>query len=81
MYAYSNKYGVVDLKTSPSAYGEIMTVNITPVIQADFIYGINGEIFTTSSVSGAMFSQDSNFMFAGSPFYFWNCIIPGFKFK
>ena len=60
MYAYSNKYGVVDLKTSPSAYGEIMTVGITPVIQVDFIYGVNGEIFSTSSVSATIGTNNSN---------------------
>lgn len=60
MYSYSSKFGIVDLKTSPSAYGEIMTVNITPVIQADFNYGINGQTFTTSSLSGSFSNVDSN---------------------
>lgn len=60
MYSYSNKYGVVELKTSPSAYGEIMTVDVTPVIQSDFNYGINGQIFTTSSLSGTFSTLESN---------------------
>ena len=60
MYAYSNKYGIVDLKTSPSAYGEIMTVGITPIMQVDFIYGVNSQTFTSSSVSGQVRTIDSN---------------------
>ena len=60
MYSYSSKFGIVDLKTSPSAYGEIMTVNITPVIQADFNYNINSQTFVTSSLSGSFSNVDSN---------------------
>jgi hypothetical protein len=60
MYAYTRKYHQVDLKTSPSAYGEIMTVPITPVIQSDFNYGANAEIFDSGSVNGEISTIDSN---------------------
>jgi len=60
MYAYSNKYGIVDLKTSPSAYGEIMTVGITPVMQVDFVYGVNTQTFNSSSLSGKVRTVNSN---------------------
>jgi hypothetical protein len=60
MYAYTRKYQQVDLKTSPSAYGEIMTVRITPVIQTDFTYGVNTEIFDTDFNSGQAADVDSN---------------------
>lgn len=60
MYAYTNKFSTVELATSPSAYGEIMTVEVTPVMQYDFIYGVNGEIFNTSSLSGQVETVDSN---------------------
>jgi hypothetical protein len=60
MYSYSSKFGIVDLKTSPSAYGEIMTVTVTPVIQSDFNYGVNGQLFATSSLSGSIGTLDSN---------------------
>lgn len=60
MYAYTKKYHQVDLKTSPSAYGEIMTVGITPILQADFNYGANGELFDSGSVNGEISTIDSN---------------------
>ena len=49
MYAYTRKFHEVELKTSPSAYGEIMTVELNPVIQADFNYGVNGELFDSAT--------------------------------
>lgn len=52
MYSYSNKFNTVELETSPSAYGEIMTVEVNPIIQVDFIYGVNTEIFNISTNSG-----------------------------
>jgi len=60
MYAYTKKYHQVDLKTSPSAYGEIMTVGITPILQADFNYGANAELFASGSVNGEISTIDSN---------------------
>jgi hypothetical protein len=60
MFSYSNKYSEVEVRNSPSAYGEIMTVGITPVLQADFNYGVNGEIFQTGSLSGSITGENSN---------------------
>jgi hypothetical protein len=46
-----------DLKT---AYGETMVAEITPIVQTDFNYNINGEIFTTSSLSGSLTTVSGN---------------------
>ena len=60
MYAYTRKFHEVELKTSPSAYGEIMTVELNPVIQADFNYGVNGELFDSATNSGVVETINSN---------------------
>jgi len=60
MYAYTRKYQQVDIKTSPSSYGELMTVSITPVLQADFNYGVNTEIFNISTNNGEAKTAESN---------------------
>jgi hypothetical protein len=46
-----------DLKT---AYGETMIAEITPIVQTDFNYNINSEIFMTSSLSGTLTTVSGN---------------------
>lgn len=60
MYSYTNKKQEVELLTSLTSYGEIMIANITPIIQSDFNYGINAEMFSTGTLSGTNISQNSN---------------------
>lgn len=65
MYSYTgnNKKQEVDLVTSLTAYGEVMTVNVTPIIQSDFNYGINSELFITGTSSGTNYTGSSNIAF------------------
>lgn len=35
-----------------SAFGDIVTVQPTPVFQADFVYGLNDQVWSTAVVSG-----------------------------
>lgn len=46
-----------DVKT---AYGETMVAEITPIIQTDFNYNVNSEIFITGSVSGSASAVSGN---------------------
>lgn len=46
-----------DIKT---AYGETLVAEITPVVQTDFNYNINSEIFVTASVSGSATAVSGN---------------------
>jgi hypothetical protein len=44
-----------------STFGDLRTVTIQPQGQGDFVYGIQSDIFTTSSFAGATVSTESGF--------------------
>lgn len=38
----------VAIKDSTSVFGEVITSNLTPILQADFVYGINSNLFSST---------------------------------
>jgi hypothetical protein len=44
-----------------STFGDLRTVTIQPQGQGDFVYGIQSDVFTTSSFAGATISTESGF--------------------
>ena len=43
----------VNISSPASSFGEILTANIRPIGQGDFVYGINNQMFITSSFAGS----------------------------
>lgn len=38
----------VSIKNPTSVFGEVITANLTPIVQADFVYGINANLFKST---------------------------------
>ena len=49
----------VQIEGPNSTFGEVSVVNAIPIAQGDFVYGINSQIFSTSSFSGGTVTQAS----------------------
>jgi len=42
----------VQIEGPTSTFGEVSVINVVPIAQGDFVYGINSQVFSTSSFSG-----------------------------
>lgn len=51
----------VSIKDPTSVFGEVITASLTPIIQADFVYGINSNLFT-STLTGSGTATSTNQM-------------------
>jgi len=51
----------VSIKDHTSVFGEVITANLTPIIQADFVYGINANLFK-STLTGSGTATSTNQM-------------------
>lgn len=60
------KTSVNELNTSTDAYGILNNVETTPLLQADFNYNVNSEVFITSSTSGSISALSGNMITACS---------------
>ena len=50
----------VNIASPQSAFGELLTVQPTPCIQMEFVYGINSDTVTTFTISGASVTSAQN---------------------
>jgi len=49
----------VQIEGPTSTFGEVSVINVIPIAQGDFVYGINSQVFSTSSFSGGSVTQAS----------------------
>ena len=47
----------VNVSSPNTTFGEVLVANLDPIAQGDFVHGINGQNFTTSSFSGGTVSH------------------------
>lgn len=58
--AYFNQTQVNFNPSNMSAFGSLEAVDLTPVLQSDFVYGLNTQIWNTATVSGTGAAVDTN---------------------
>lgn len=63
---FAFKTRVTEFDASSDAYGNLNNVETTPLLQADFNYNVNSEVFVTSSTSGSISTLSGNMVVACS---------------